>query len=539
MKESTWPSLSGGPPDAMTGPARPATVVATLAHRPGNTSTALAALAPDVHCVEVRADLIGDIEPSWLRNRFPGGLIYTLRSEAAGGDCADSDDLRRRRLIAAAEHYDFVDLEAERDLHPEVLDCIPPQRRIVSWQGPVTDLPALRRRIDALTSVDAHLYRLALKADTVAQALVPLLLLKSVNRGDVMAIARGPAGTFTRVLTAKYGAPVVFGWLDEPARHGDPPADGELPLHRLLADYPLQALSRVEQLYGIIGEETTMGLSPLVHHTSYRALGMPALFLPFNSDEFTRSLADLSAGLDELGLPLLGATVIRPHKEAGIAVAAEATPTARRSGSANLLVRTATGWWADSEADGVVAALKTRRIPLAGRTAAVIGCGGAGRAAAIGLTQAGARVTLVNRGRQRGEYAARQLGLPFIPLADFDPRPFSLLVHATSAKEAIPFQLDGLDPATVIFDLNYRSTETPLIAAAQAAGYVTVDGKEMLLAELSRQFHLMTGEDMPVAEVRFALGIRGIEDDKVTADNPVTSADHAESRTAEGKAGSA
>jgi 3-dehydroquinate dehydratase/shikimate dehydrogenase len=169
----------------------------------------------------------------------------------------------------------------------------------------------------------------------------------------------------------------------------------------------------------------------------------------------------------------------------------------------------------------VVSALRTRRIALADRPVAVIGCGGAGRAAAVGLMGAGARVTLVNRGRRRGEFAAQHLGLPFVPLADFDPRAFPVLVHATSVSDDVLFRLDGLDPTTAIFDLNYRATETPLIAAAQAAGYVTVDGKEMLLAELSRQFHLMTGNTMPIAEVSAALGIRGIEDDKVTADEPV------------------
>ncbi|HKN98571.1 MAG TPA: type I 3-dehydroquinate dehydratase [Pseudonocardiaceae bacterium] len=499
---------------------RPVEVVATLAYRPDIASEALAALAPDVRCVEVRADLIGDVDPTWLRGKFPGGLIYTLRSEAEGGRCADTGAARERRLVTAAEHYDYVDLEADRDLRPDVLDRIPPERRILTWQGPATDLAGLRHRLDRLTAVGAHRYRLAPKADTVAQALVPLLLLKSAGRDDVVAVARGLAGTFTHVLTARFGAPVVSGWLDSPARRGDPPADGEIPLHRLLADYPLHALSRVEQLYGIIGGSTIMGLSPLVHYTSYRSLGMPALFLPFNTDELTNSLADLRSGFDELGLPLLGATVIRPHKEAGIALATEATPTARRSGSANLLVRKRSGWWADSEADGVVGALTSRRITLADRDVAIIGCGGAGRAAAVGLSRVGARVTLVNRGLRRGEFAAKLLGLPFVPLADFDPRPFSVLVHATSAHDAVLFPLDGLDPATVVFDLNYRATETPLIAAAQAAGYVTVNGKEMLLAELSRQFRLMTGRDMPVAEVSAALGIRGIEDDKVTADVP-------------------
>ena len=519
-----WVALRDAGPDvdpAASGPARPARmvrVVATLAYLPDIANETMGALASEVDCLEVRADLIGDIDPSRLRGEFPGSLIYTLRGTVEGGGCADTDDIRARRLIAAADHYDFVDLTSDRDLRPDVLDRIPPHRRIVSWHGPATDLAKLGQRLDALTSaVDAHLYRLAPRADTLAQALVPLLLLNSVRRGDVTAFAVGPAGTFTRVLTARYGAPVVFGRLDAPSRRNGSPPDGEFPLHRLLADYPLQTLSRVEQLYGIIGESTIMGLSPLVHSTSYRCLGMPALFLPFNAAELPHSLADLSAGLDELGLPLLGATIIRPHKEAGIALAAEATPTALRSASANLLVRKATGWWADSEADGVVSALRTRGIALADRPVAVIGCGGAGRAAAVGLTRVGARVTLVNRGARRGEFAAEHLGLPFVSLDDFDPRPFPVLVHATSESDDVVFPLAGLDPTTVVFDLNYRATETPLIAAAQAAGYVTVDGTEMLLAELSRQFHLMTGRDMPVPEVSAALGMRGIEDDKASA----------------------
>lgn len=523
MKNSARPALSVASPEigspAAADPTRPVQVVATLTYLPSVASTALAALAPEVGCVEVRADLVGDIDPSSLRQNFPGGLIYTLRSTTEGGSSTESGEHRRRRLIAAAEQYDFVDLEAGQDLEPDLLSRIPPRRRIISWHGPATDLPGLRRRLETVTSVEAHLYRLYPAAGTPAQALVPLRLLHSVRRGDVVAHARGPAGTFTRVLAARFGAPVVFGRLDEPSRRADPPADGELPLHRLLADYPLRTLSRVRRLYGIIGGSTTMGLSPLVHYTSYRHLGLPALFLPFNTDEITHSLDDLDAGLSELGLPLLGATVIRPHKEAGIALATEATPTARRSGSANLLVRTPAGWWADSEADGVVGALRARRITLADRKVAIIGCGGAGRAGAVGLTRAGARVTLVNRGLPRGEFAARKLGLPFVPLAEFDPSPFAILVHATSVKDDIPFRLDGLDPATVVFDLNYRATQTPLIEAAQAAGYVTVDGREMLLAELSRQFRLMTGEEMPLAEVSSALGIRGIEDDKVTTGN--------------------
>jgi 3-dehydroquinate dehydratase/shikimate dehydrogenase len=454
--------------------------------------------------VEVRADLTGDLDPAALRSRFSCPLLYTLRSTAEGGSCADPPERRRQRLISAARHYDFVDLEAARDLDPRLLGRIAPRRRVLSWQGGVADLAGLRGRLAELTRTGAQLYRLAPEARTYQQAFVALALLSSAARDDVVAYARGPVAGWTRVLAVRYGAPVTFGWLggspDARAR-----ADGEIPVQRLLADYPSRVLSRAGRLFGIIGAATTMSLAPLIHNTAYQLLGLPALFLPFNTERLEACLAGLTAGGDELGLPLRAATVVAPHKEAALGLATEATPLARRAGAASLLLRTPGGWWADNEAAGVVATLTARDVTVTGRPVAVIGCGGGGRAAAAGLSKAGARVTLVNRGSRRGDYASNLLGLPFVPLARFDPRRFQVLVHATPVADSLPFPIEGADPATVIFDLTYRRTATALIAAAQAAGHVTIEGKEMLLAELSRQFRLMTGIPMPVTEVRAAL----------------------------------
>jgi 3-dehydroquinate dehydratase/shikimate dehydrogenase len=501
---------------------RAISVMATLSESPATASAHLKHeylqyLTPTVEHLEVRADLAGradrdgaaDADPRPLRTHFPGTLLYTLRSTTAGGDCADPADRRRARLIAAADRYDYVDLEADRDLHPDVLDAIPPERRVITWHGPTTDLARLRRRFVELTAVKARLYRLAPRAATPAQAVLPLLLLKSIGRNDVMAYGDGPAGTWTRVLTAKYGAPLASGRLDlaAAAGTGPPPADGDLPLPRLLTDYPHPLVSRVERLYGIIGASTTLSLASLVHNTAYRSLGLPALFLPFSTPELHSQLAELTSRLDDLGLPLCGATVVRPHKDAALALAADISPLARRAHAASLIVRTADGWWADNEAAGVVATLTGRGVDLVGRRVAVVGCGGAGRAAAAGLSQAGARVTLVNRGVRRGERIAKRLGLPFVPLRHLDPRRFSVLIHATPVIDEPLFRIDGLNPATVVFDLNYRAAETPLVAAGRSGGHLTLDGRDMLLVELARQFELMTDRSMPVDEVAAALAL--------------------------------
>jgi 3-dehydroquinate dehydratase / shikimate dehydrogenase len=59
------------------------TLVATLTSLPAERE--LRALPPSVGILEVRADLLGDLDPDWLREHFRGELLYTLRSRAEGG----------------------------------------------------------------------------------------------------------------------------------------------------------------------------------------------------------------------------------------------------------------------------------------------------------------------------------------------------------------------------------------------------------------------------------------------------------------------
>ena len=490
-----------------TSPVAPALpVVATLTSWPDSQELLPLAAVPSIRYIEVRADLTGDIDPAPLRRNFSGALLYTLRSTAEDGGCADPPCLRHQRLIAAANRYDLIDLEAARDLHPDVLSRIPPQRRVLSWQGPATSPAGLRGRLDRLSTTSAHWYRLAPRADTHAQALAPLLLLRSLDRDDVVAYARGPSAIWTRVLAARYGAAAAFGWLGE-SPDAWARAEGELPVRRLVTDYPPQVLSPASRIYGIFGEKTTTSMSPFMHNMAYRLLGVPALFLPFITADLGRCLSELTAGLDELGMPLCGAALTAPHKEAALALASHATPCAHRAAAADVLVRTTGGWLADNEAMTVVAVLAARNVAVAGRRVAVVGCGGSGRAAAAGLTLAGADVTLVNRGRQRGEYASKLLGLPFVSLSKFDPRSFSVLINATPVTDALLFKIDHTDPGTVTFDLNYRPANTPLIVAARAAGHLTINGNDMLLAEVPHQFQVMTGLHMPTTDIRAALSI--------------------------------
>ncbi|HSS78837.1 MAG TPA: type I 3-dehydroquinate dehydratase [Thermoanaerobaculia bacterium] len=463
-----------------------ATLVASL-----TSPSELRSLPAEVRCLEVRADLMGDLDPDGLRDRFRGELLYSLRSRAAGGADEISGRERRERLLAAAQRWDLIDLEAS-DLEPEVLARIPAARRVVSWRGPAMDLGALRTLWERFAGVEARLVRLVPAAEDAMDALAPLRLLREIGRSDVVAFASGPAGWWSRLLAPRLGAPFVFAAAGEEA--GEPTAA------RLVDDYGLPDLPPVEALYGIVGRSATAAksLSPRLHNASYRALGLPALYLPFPTRDFAAFWRELPEGLDGLGFRLAGLTVTSPHKEEALEAVEHRSRLAQQAAAANTLLRHNGSWRADTaDAEGVLAVLGARGVGVAGRQVAVVGCGGAGRAAAAGLQQAGGKVTLVNRSLERGLYASSLLSLPFVPLAEFSAREFSLVVHATPLQHEIPFATDELRDGAVVVELVYGAAPTPLMTATAARGGVAIDGREVLLVEAQRQFQMMTGRPMP------------------------------------------
>lgn len=447
-----------------------------------------------VAALEVRADLVGEADVARWRREFGGTVLYSLRSEAAGGAGTEPDHVRHARLLAAARHGDLVDLDVDRDR--ALLDDVPHHHRVVSAFPSTADPAALRRLRDGLLAIPARLRRLVLSAEAAAQA--PTLSAET-SRPDFTAFARGVAGAWTRVLAARSGARVVFGGL----RPGDG-VDWAPTAGQLLDEYHVHDLAGADRLYGIVGGRAHLSLSPRLHNAGYRALGIPARYLPFTATELPATLTALCSTLSGLGLPLRGVTVTAPLKEAAIGLADGAGVTARRCWAASLLVRRGNGWWAEVESAGVVAALRGNGVPLAGRMAAVVGCGPSGRAAAVGLSLAGARVTLVNRDPVAGRRVADRLGLRFAPLDGFRPDDYALLVSAVPVRDELLFAPSR--PDTVVLDLVYGDTETALVAVVRAAGLQVLDGRAALRAVGGRQFRVMTGRELPAAAAEAVLG---------------------------------
>lgn len=484
-------------------------LIATLDSPPSPGGVELSALPDRVGWLEVRADLAGDLDPDWLRERFRGRLLYALRGRAEGGRGADSSETRRRRLASAARRFDRVELGTD-DLTPALLEEIPAERRLVSWHGPAEELPALEARFARLASVPAAGYKLVVRAGRVREEFAPLRLLKSLGRDDTTAYAEGPLGFWGRLAALQLGAPAAYGLV----RQGSAPAS-EPTVARLMTDYGLPALAPARELFAIIGDPVYHSLSPRLHNAAYRATRHAALFLHLHVESFGEFWRDavLSGAFADLGLPLNGMTVASPHKEAALSTAGKVSPMARRAESANILVRNNGSWKADTtDPEVIFMAGRERRLNVQDKRAAVIGCGGAGRAIAAALVESGAGVTLINRSAERGTHAAELLGLPYLPLPDFDAAGFDIVVNATPVgrdTDETPFRVETLGESVTVIDLVYGARPTPLVGRARADDLLAIDGRDVLLSQVLRQFSLMTGREMPEAVALETLGRAG------------------------------
>lgn len=484
-----------------------ATLIATLMMPPSSGGQELSVLPDDVDWLEVRADLVGDLDPDWLRDRFKGRLLYSLRSRVEGGKFEGLLGQRHTRLSRAARAYDLVELEGERDLSPELLANIPSEKRLISWHGPASDLAELKARFAQLSAVPARLYKLVTRAVKYSDELAPLALLHALGRADTIAYADGALGFWSRLVAPHLGAPIIFGLVSN-----GPAIPTEPTINKLIEDYGLPGLLPLEAIYGIVGSPVFHSLSPRLHNAAYRALNYPALFVPFQVESFNEFWHEVVGAreLEALRMPIKGLTVASPHKESVLRLARTASPMAQRAESANIVVRANGLWRADTtDPEVVFMAQRARRVQMRQKRAAVIGCGGAGRAIAAALAQSGAEVTLVNRSAARGHHAAQLLALPYIPLTDFDAAGYDIVVNATPVGRddgAVPFKLETLDEDVALFDLVYGSAPTPLTANAQALGRVAIDGREVLLTQVLRQFQMMTDTEMPATLVRQKLG---------------------------------
>ena len=259
-------------------------------------------------------------------------------------------------------------------------------------------------------------------------------------------------------------------------------------------------------LAGVVGFPVGHSRSPAMHNAAYAATGLDwrYLKLPVPGERLLETVRALP------GSGYRGVNVTVPHKLAALELAEETSAAAAAIGAANTLTfEDVRGPIADNtDAQGFLDALADSPRGL---RALVLGAGGAGRAVAWALREAGAAdVGVWNRTPERASALAHALGLRHVRAAE----PADLLVNATTIgldpaldeREALA-QL-GLLPSAeypVVVDLVYGSHATPVVAWGRRSGARVVDGLEVLVRQGALSFELWTGAPAPLEVMRRAV----------------------------------
>jgi shikimate dehydrogenase len=250
-------------------------------------------------------------------------------------------------------------------------------------------------------------------------------------------------------------------------------------------------------LAGVLGFPVAHSRSPAMMNAAFGELELDWRYakLPVPPQRFAETARALP------GSGYRGANVTIPHKLAACALADERTPAAAAIGAANTLTFAGGRVLADNtDAGGLLDALGE---DPRGRSALVLGAGGAGRAAVWALREAGAAVAVWNRTTERARALAEELG---VEQAERPGRAADILVNATSLGlhgEDLPAEL-RLEQAAVVVDLVYGSAPTALCRWAEAAGARVVDGLEVLVRQGARSLEGWTGRPAPLDAMRRA-----------------------------------
>ena len=240
----------------------------------------------------------------------------------------------------------------------------------------------------------------------------------------------------------------------------------------------------------VIGYPIRHSRSPLIHGYWLEQAGLQGSYdaievAPEDLPSFVAALKDSSSGF-------VGGNVTIPHKEAVLALVDDVDDIARQIGAANTL------WLEDgrlmatnTDSHGFAANLDEHAPGWdAGRTAVILGAGGASRAVIHAVLSRGfEKVHIVNRTVERAKALADAFG-PRVAAHGMDELsgllPAADLFVNTTSLGMDGHEVPGIDftvmaDGALVTDIVYIPLETPILAMARRQAMRTVDGLGMLL----------------------------------------------------------
>ncbi|HHV39760.1 MAG TPA: hypothetical protein GXX61_00010 [Bacteroidales bacterium] len=243
--------------------------------------------------------------------------------------------------------------------------------------------------------------------------------------------------------------------------------------------------------FAVIGYPVSESMSPALFRAAYPQ---------FPKDTYgyieTNCCTTALKQMETLGIQ--GANITMPLKTDCIAYAQKTSVVVKKIGAANLLIRENNSLSAfNTDMFGVLGSFQANGIHVTDQHALVIGAGGAGRAAALALEEAGAHVFMANRTVR----TAHMYSLEDIP---------QLLSRCSLVVNTTPVAIDdnlflNITKQHTVLDAAYRTA--PLKKATVRAKGLYLNGYHWIYHQGIESFRKMTGLEPDTAAMRRLLGL--------------------------------
>jgi len=252
-----------------------------------------------------------------------------------------------------------------------------------------------------------------------------------------------------------------------------------------------------KKIYALFGNPVEHSLSPVMHNAALKEMKMDARYIAIrveNAREITRKIKEMN---------IRGASITIPHKTAIMDCLDEVSKSSGMIGAVNTLTFIDGKLKGDNtDWTGFTLALK-ETIEIEGKTFAILGAGGAARAAAFGILQEGGIPVILNRTVAKGEKLAKEFGCGFRPISEVEKMKADCLINSTPAgmfpdMEISPVRAEALSNFECVMDMIYNPLKTRLLQDAREAGCSVISGLPMFIYQGAEQIRIWTGLRPPL-----------------------------------------
>jgi len=261
----------------------------------------------------------------------------------------------------------------------------------------------------------------------------------------------------------------------------------------------IEKVRNPSEIFALFGNPIRHSLSPLMHNATFKRMNIDAHYVPFCVENLEDAVREIR------GLPIRGVSITIPLKTAVMDYLDGVDESSLRIGAVNTILNDNNGRLKGYNTDwiGLIRDLE-ESLEVRGKTFAILGAGGAARAAVFGLLKRGGTPIIVNRTIERGQEMAHEFGCPFSPLSEIEKIKADCLINTTPVgmtpdREKSPVGRESLVNFRWVMDIIYNPLETKLLRDAKEAGCIALTGVGMFVHQGAEQIKIWTGREPPRA----------------------------------------